>query len=491
MKSSESGSPASLWLALLLPDFALEVMPEGKPNRPVALHESERGQPRVCAANDLARRAGIHPGMTLAAAQSLADDLLAIERQPDRETAALRQLAQWAQQFTPVVSLQPPAGLLLEIGASLGCFHGLAALRKRIASGLQTLGYSARQGIAPTPLGAWLLARAGLDEAITRLDRLRAVVPELTVELLPLDAAQRQNLHALGIRNIGDCLRLPRADLGRRLGGELLLQIDRILGDRPDPRPAISPPEQFCNQVLLPSPVTRSEPLLFVLQRLLHQLSGFLHCRDAAAQRLRLGLISPQQPVTYLDLDLLTPSNDPAHLLKLWQEKLERHPLRAPVEGLELQAPEITTRRPEAADLFIASQRSEHDFIQLLERLRNRLGPNAIQQLQCLDEHRPQNACASRPFSLSPRQTPPPFPFPARPLWLLPGPRPLKTRDDQPWLNGPLTLLDGPERIESGWWDGQDQRHDYYIARSQRQQTLWIYRQRRPPGGWFLQGIFG
>ncbi|HGG59256.1 MAG TPA: DNA polymerase Y family protein [Gammaproteobacteria bacterium] len=479
-----------LWLALLLPDFPLQVVTGHDDGQPVAVYEPERQQPRIRVANRAARRAGIRPGMTLPAAQSLSGELLAIERDSNREAAALRQLAQWALQFTPLVSLQPPAGLLLEIGASLGCFHGLEALRQRIAAGLEPLGYHARQGVAPTPLGAWLLARAGWTEAVTDLDRLRELASELPVELLPLQARQQQDLQAMGIRSIGDCLRLPRADLGRRLGNELLLQLDRLLGDQPDPRQGVEPPERFASQILLPNPVADSQPLLFILQRLLHQLKAFLDRRDAAARRLRLGLISPQRPVEWLDLELLTPGDDPAHLLKLWQEKLERRPLQAPVEGLELQAPELAPRAPENGDLLSPRRHSERDFAQLLEQLRNRLGPNTLQRLDCLDDHRPQYACASRPWRPA-RSEGENRAWPRRPLWLLPEPQRLPSRDDQPWLRGPLALLDGPERIESGWWDGQDQRRDYYIARSRQQQTLWIYRQRCASGHWFLHGVFG
>ena len=59
-------------------------------------------------------------------------------------------------------------------------------------------------------------------------------------------------------------------------------------------------------------------------------------------------------------------------------------------------------------------------------------------------------------------------------------------------------MLAGPERIESGWWDAReggdkavgDVRRDYFIALSANSCWLWIYRECRAPGGWFLQGFF-
>ena len=53
--------------------------------------------------------------------------------------------------------------------------------------------------------------------------------------------------------------------------------------------------------------------------------------------------------------------------------------------------------------------------------------------------------------------------------------------------------MDGPERIESGWWEGRDVRRDYFVARTQETgQTLWIFTEARSGGasGWYVHGIF-
>ena len=53
------------------------------------------------------------------------------------------------------------------------------------------------------------------------------------------------------------------------------------------------------------------------------------------------------------------------------------------------------------------------------------------------------------------------------------------------------SLLAGPERIESGWWDGAEVRRDYFVARRHDHSLVWIFRERQPPHGWFLHGHFG
>ncbi len=487
-----------LWLALFLPEFPLQARLAGLPvpssatDAPTVIYRRNRGRAQIHSLDASAQRAGIEPGMTLAAAQALCANLQTFEHDPDQEASALQRLAQWAQQFTPVVSLQPPDGLLLEIEASLNLFHGLPALQKRVAAALQPLGYQARQGVAPTPGGAWLLARHGPSPPITDLPTLRALLPQRPIEHLSLDAEQRQTLRALGIQTLGDCLQLPRQALGQRLGLPLLRQIDRILGHLPDPRQPYAAPATFQRQLLLPATVQDTEPLLFLLQRLLHELAGFLRARQSGAQRLKLDLIAPQQPVETLTLNLLAPDNDPEQLFKLWRERLERHRLNAPVEGIALHADLIQPLSNDPPDLFAPRHGDNASFTRFLERLRNRLGENSLRQLHLHDDHRAEHASRLRRWQPSSRSRAPAptASSPHRPTWLLQPPQPLRSTARGPWLHGPLTLLDGPERIESGWWDDGDQRRDYYIARSQRQQTLWIFREVRPPHRWFLHGWF-
>ena len=78
----------------------------------------------------------------------------------------------------------------------------------------------------------------------------------------------------------------------------------------------------------------------------------------------------------------------------------------------------------------------------------------------------------------------------SRPLWLLAQPRPLSEIDDAPCYEGRLALVAGPERIESGWWDGHDVMRDYFVAANPAEAMLWIYRERKSRGRWFLHGFF-
>jgi protein ImuB len=117
--------------------------------------------------------------------------------------------------------------------------------------------------------------------------------------------------------------------------------------------------------------------------------------------------------------------------------------------------------------------------------LRARLGTGAVCGVAARAEHRPE--LASAVADPGPKQIQ--LEFGERPLWLLHSPRPLAEIDARPHHEGPLELLAGPERIESGWWDGDDIARDYFIARTRNEALVWVYRE-RGGGGWYLHGVF-
>ena len=68
-----------------------------------------------------------------------------------------------------------------------------------------------------------------------------------------------------------------------------------------------------------------------------------------------------------------------------------------------------------------------------------------------------------------------------RPGWLLEDPIPLR---------GPTQILYGPERVESGWWDEDEVRRDYYIVETASGQIAWAYAAAGETTGFMLQGFF-
>jgi protein ImuB len=125
----------------------------------------------------------------------------------------------------------------------------------------------------------------------------------------------------------------------------------------------------------------------------------------------------------------------------------------------------------------------------LIERLRARLGHDAVYGLCLVPQHRPESAWRisepALPSASRVAETPVRSGSVRRPLWLLREPAPL------PWPFTTLQRLEGPERLETGWWDGLDIARDYYIACEPSGAEVWVYRERLPPHAWWLHGVFG
>ena len=444
--------------------------------------------PRVLLADARAAGAGVHPGMSLAAARALAEELQVYPHDPAREQAALERLAAWAGRFSSLVSLAPPRSLLLEVGGSLSLYGGAKALAAQVDRGVAALGYEAVPAAAPTPLAATWLARSGRRAWLRDPGRLGDVLGALPLECLDLEPGQKEALAGLGLRTLGECLRLPRDGLGRRFGPGLAAQLDQALGRRPDPRAPFVPPARFDGRLELPAEVDGSEALLFPLRRLLNELAGLLASRSAGTGRLVLELIHREKRITPVVLRLAKPVGESERLLILFRERLHALRLAEPVRALRLRSDTLRPLAPVTRDLFGAREGPGEDPALLPERLRARLGEQAVRGLCLVAEHRPERAWR---YGAPGEGAGPPPPGGRRPLWLLSPPMPLRTRNGRPCFEGALHRETEAERIESGWWDGQDIARDYFIARNPRGERLWIFRERRGARRWFLHGIFG
>ena len=204
--------------------------------------------------------------------------------------------------------------------------------------------------------------------------------------------------------------------------------------------------------------------------------------------------------VSRLEIALGEPTGDARHLHAVLRERLAREPLAAPVLSLGLTCDAPVLGPPPNGELFPSQAGQREGLLRLVERLQARLGTQAVQRLAVHADHRPERANARQNFTMPVKPSTASAWAPGarltRPAWLLPQPQPLVERQARPWLaSEPLHLLAGPERIETGWWDGDLVCRDYFIAQAASGPLLWIYRVRpAPPAGepgWFLHGRFG
>jgi len=506
-----------LWACLRLPLLSLDVFSRATGASADAPFVVTSGghYPRVVAANAAARAAGIRRDQLISAALALVPEVVMRERDDAAEAAALADIATLLLAFTPNTSVAPPSAVLAEIAGSVRLFGGLPRLLDELQRQARSRGYETTIGVAPTATAALLLARAGRVTPVLDTEALPHVLASVPLALLDFDADTLATLKAAGITTFGDAHALPRAGLARRFDQRVVDTLDRAVGRAPDPRDPYLPPPHFERRLPLPAPVDSADALQFAVNRLVGDFADWLLARGLGALRMSLTLVHERYmrergtAPTLAAFALGAPARAPAHLNAVLRERLARVVLPAPVEAIVLASDETAPLAGRNLGL-LPEDEAGSVVVPLVERLRSRLGDHAVATPSLQAEHRPEHAAseapavglhgASRPRTgraaapksrqtkAARRGTPAPA-APPRPLWLLDCARPLAgVLEAKPWV-----LRDGPERIESGWWDGGDCRRDYFVAETPDGEMAWIYRDHRyaaDDGEWFMHGLF-
>ena len=470
-----------LWACLLLPQLALDAvlrrLPD--PSAPLALVGGPAQLRTLHAVNPAAATAGLRAGMRLTAAHALLPDVAMVDYDPSAETRWQQFLAAWAYRHSSLVSAQWPGCLVLEVRASFGLLGPWPRIEARLREELAALGFAHRIAMAPTPRAARVLAglRAGL--AVDQPGAMRDLLDRVPVRraLLPQDAGER--LHRMGLRDLRAVRALPADSVRRRFGLALLDHLDRLYGNVDDPLAFYAPPDHFDSRIELDCEVESHTALLFPLRRMLGDLCTCLSIRDGGVQRFVLRL-EHAEVHTDVEVGLLAAEREPAMLFELTRGRLERVQLERPVVAMRLLARELPPFVPASRDLFDVRAQQTLPWPQLRERLRARLGDLAVHRLAPTSDPRPERAWR-RADADAVRMPQAPV-RPPRPLWLLSKPIPL--RDFNP------RIVSGPERLESGWWDGDDARRDYYVIETSRGQRAWSFALPGEQGGWMLHGWF-
>jgi protein ImuB len=469
-------------------------------SRTADLFAAEASPPAAAPALARAAEAGGVPPTPQTARRALAKQLWYAVVFPELaapDAALLQRLCLHAQQFTSFVSIEPPNALLLEIKGSLKLFGSLERLHAGIDARWRRLELKACSATAPTLAALWF-ARAGsaLPNAPLRIEEAGALpghLAGLPIACTAWDPVRLQTLRGMGVTRLGELMRLPRAGLARRLGIEAVQDLDIALARQFAPRRAFVPRERFRARCDFETEIENAAYLEKASEPLIARCAEFLRERQAGVQALRLKLRHRARASTCVHLGLASITGERHRLMDVLAQKLARLALEAPVLSLELISGSLQPLIAASLDAFAGG------FCvggcgapQLVERLRARLGEDAVYGVMPIPEHRPEAAWrrvhelplgagrrTGKPADRSGDGLP-------RPVWLLDEPLPLASG---------LVLEQGPERIESGWWDGLGVTRDYYIARqaqgSRRAQgaKLWVFQERQSKH-WYLHGMF-
>ena len=475
-----------LWIALELPSLPLQIAQRaGASREPLVISEGPEQRPVVVCANEAALSAGVREGQAVAAAKALATDLRVQPRDPAAEKEALQRLAAWASQFTPM-SCVDGQGIAMEVESTLRIFEGHAKLSSAVRRGVRELGFQASIGVAPTPMAARLIARAqarGLQvRSALDLAGLRERIADLPLFLLDWPAETLAHLTDLGVLRLRDMLDLPVEGVARRFGQKVAIDLGRLMGSFADPREPYAPPPRFRSRLELPAEADGVEALAFPLRRMLAEMEGALRGRGAGVQQLSLWLEHGRRKRTHVHLEFASPEREADFILSIAREKLGRLSLPAATVALSLHAQALLAYVPRESTWLPGAREQAISRERLIERLCARVGSDRVFGIAIGDDHRPEKNAKTADLRHSCEGRNPATPA-ARPVWLLNRPRKLAAQD-------PFALIAGPERIESGWWDGHEVRRDYYVAANAQGETYWIFREHRGEQGWYLHGVF-
>lgn len=467
------------WLAVQFPHLGVELRERAQAEAvALAMVDAQGSAGTLLQVNAIALQAGLRTGMTTARALAMLPELQLCTRDPALEAQALSHWARLLYSLAPQVVLLEEISptLAVEITGNTRLQQGRALLEDVAAWAVATR-LSVSAGVAPTPLGAALLAQwqgAGPGSSFCPGAVDWALLwPQIPITLLPCAATTRAALLALGVRHCAQVQALDRADLARRFGPEPLRVLDRLSGRVSDPRSALSFPADLEASIPLHSEISHWEGLRFALHRALQDIHLLLRTQAQASRSWLLQLQGRGRQWSST-LEVRDPATDVEMLLTLWQWRLQQQPLDFAVHTLRLQA--LAPQHWSGRQVAWWQDGAEEACWQLVEQLRQRLGAVAVHAIAGVADHRPDYAWQRVPPGAGQGEA-----NPARPLWLLAQARLLTA----PSLHLPAQV----ERIEGGWWDGRDQSRDYFRWRHPAGVQCWVYRDRRQ-ARFYVHGYF-
>jgi protein ImuB len=471
------------------------------------------GRQLLAAVDRRAAALGLAPGMPLADALAFVPSLETAAAEPQQDQAALSRLAEWCLRYSPWTAPDGADGVRLEIAGSAHLWGGEESLAQDLASRLGRRDMASRIAVADTLGAASAAARfaaAPGAPAILPPGEQRAWLAGLPVEGLRLDPATAAGLRRLGLKRIGDLYPMPRAALTRRFGESLARQLDRALGELPEPLSPLGEAPTRRVRLSFPEPIADPADLTQAIGRLVQDLAHWLAREGAGARRLALAFHRVDGRVERLPLATARPSRDPKHLARLFEERLEAVDPGLGVEDMILSVFAVEPLVPEQITL---DQRGGGDatggVAALLDRLGNRLGFSALYRLEPRQSHIPERASVRVPVDaerLSGDAAALPD-KPPRPIRLFEPPEPIEASyllpDEPPfhftWRRRRHRVMraEGPERIAAEWWheaeEGGESR-DYYRVEDSGGRHFWLFRAGLCDGGdrprWFVHGVF-
>ncbi|TWG97894.1 protein ImuB [Mesorhizobium sp. J18] len=487
-------------------------------------------------------------GMGIADARAMHPTIEVVEADPDADRRLLESLADWCDRYTPLVALDGLDGLFLDITGCAHLFGGEKPMLEDMLSRFFHQGFGVRAGIASTAGAAWAAARFSGNHIVAP-GKEEAFLGPLPLSALRIEQENRTRLESVGLRTAGAVMAAPRSPLVRRFGAALLLRLDQALGRLDEAISPRLPAAPLSVERQLAEPITQIEHVQLVTESLATTLKSQLEQRGEGARRLALILFRTDGAVSRIAVGTSRPLREPPVIQKLFHEKLSAIGQDFDVGfGFDLIRLAVLSTAPfeiRQADLVGEANDDDADIALFADRIRARLGEEAILKPVTVESHLPERAVLTVPFAREvklensaakkPGKARDPVPLsvsrPEHPIRLFHSPEPIEVPATEVPEGPPLHFrwrralhrvvrAEGPERIAAEWWretipkikvkDGEDPEvvrnrvaameaarltRDYFRVEDTEGRRYWLYRQGlygmsdKAPR-WFLHGLF-
>ncbi|WP_423896617.1 Y-family DNA polymerase [Bradyrhizobium sp.] len=478
---------------------------------------------QIFALDDAAAHLGLATGLPLANARAICPEVQVYDADEAADTAALNAIADWCDRFTPLVALDPPYGLFLDITGCAHLFGGEATMMQLVCGVLTAQGFAVSAAIAGTAVCARTLTRHVHGRIVRDGEEAGAVRP-LPISALGADAAVVTGLRRAGLKTIGEVADRGRHEITARFGAGFTTLLEQALGQGDAPISPRQPLPDYIVEKRFAEPVATEAVISATLSGLAVRLIEAMAKQGKGARRLEARFFRTDGAVRTITVDTGQAVTRGEVIDRLFRERLEA--LSDPLDpgfGFDLirlsaSHTEIVVQQQRDLD---ANMHDNDELAALIDRIAARIGGKRVVVHLPQDTHIPQRAVLAAPaqYHLA-AATQAVWPArvvgepPLRPLRLFERPEQIKVIAEVPdgpparfvWRRAAHAVVraEGPERVAMEWWRAGSAvlTRDYFRVEDEEGLRFWLYRNglydreiEQQEGkvvapNWFMHGLF-
>ncbi len=438
--------------------------------------------------NKAAELAGIAPGASTSHAVARSTNIIFYARSPSHEQQLRDTILQLAYQSSSFIEDSGPGICTLNFKGTKDPRSKLLSLLEKIRS----LGLQTQAGIGPNPEIA--LQAAKIADSLLEISKDCTVLKSLPLDSLNPSPYLLDIMRSWGIRTLGALTRLPRDEIGQRLGLEGLAIWDRAAGRSTNILKYVQPPETFEEAIDFEQPLETLEPLLFIVRRFVERLILRLESVYLLAAKVCLTFSLENDEKIIRTLQIPAPTRELDTLFCIISQYLETVQTNAPITSFKVS---ILPSKPNSHqfDLFQSGLKEPNRFFQTLGRLAALVGNDQVGIPYSVDTHRPDSVRMKMP-ELNWTRTRQNF----KPR-IGPGLRryrpgisvQVENKHGKPHfmhnnlVTGTIVALKGPWKLSGNWWDNARwETEEWDVALENGD----VYRVAQTFGHWLIVGVY-